>query len=212
MKQSLLFNRIANIYGLFYNLQVKNYRRILSNVKSEFDISLYQSAIDIGCGTGALCKALQEHGLAMTGLDPAEAMLAIAAKKTRKPKPFEPAIQFVQGDVLEGLPFNNQSFDIAITSYVAHGLMPLVRMSLYQEMKRVARHTAIFIDYNEQRSLLTDIIEWLEGGDYFNFIRSVKVELSENFGGLRVIRTGPRSAMYICNIEQEKTDANKRFT
>lgn len=27
-----------------------------------------------------------------------------------------------------------------------------------------------FHDYNKKRSLITDIAEWLEGGDYFNFI------------------------------------------
>lgn len=61
------FNRIATIYSLFFNRQVRTYRCVLENAKAEFDFSTYQSVIDIGCGTGALCKVLQEYGLNVTG-------------------------------------------------------------------------------------------------------------------------------------------------
>ncbi|NLF42726.1 MAG: class I SAM-dependent methyltransferase [Bacteroidales bacterium] len=196
-----LFNRIAAVYGLFYNWQVRNYRCILNNIKNQLDISSYQSVIDIGCGTGALCKVLQEYNLEVTGLDSADAMLAIAAKKTGITKPLEPSIRFIHSDVLKGLPIKNKSFDVAITSYVAHGLMPKERIALYNEMKRIAKYTAILFDYNEQRSLITDIAEQLEGGDYFSFIRSIKDELMNQFGNLKVINTGKHSAIYICKIE-----------
>lgn len=197
-KKPFLFNKIAGLYSLFYNWQVRNYRRILDNIKSEYDFSSCQNVVDIGCGTGALGKVLQEYGLNVTGLDPAEAMLSVATKKAGKAKLNETEINFICGDVLNGLPFKDKSFDIAITSYVAHGLMPKDRMILYNEMKRVARKTVIFIDYNEQRSLISDIVEWLEGGDYFNFILTNKDELMEQFGNLQVINTGKRSAAYIC--------------
>lgn len=189
-----LFNRIAAVYGFFFKWQVRNYRNIFAHVKEELDFSTCQRAIDIGCGTGALCQVLQEYGAAVTGIDPAEAMLAIAEKKI-------PGIRFMRGDVLKGLPFPDKSFDLAISSYVAHGFMPGERLLLYQEMSRVARHTAVLIDYNEHRSLITDIAEWLEGGDYFSFIGSVRDELMQQFGNLKAINTGKRSAMYICKIE-----------
>lgn len=196
-----MFNRIAAVYGLFFNWQVRNYRNIFDNAKEELDFSNYQSVIDIGCGTGALCKVLQEYGLGVTGLDPAEAMLAIATKKAGKTEPNEPFIRFIHGDVLNGLPFRDKSFDLTISSYVAHGLMPKERLILYNEMRRVARHTAVLFDYNEHRSLITDIAEWLEGGDYFNFIGNIRDELMNQFGNLKVIITGKRSAIYICKIE-----------
>lgn len=68
-------------------------------------------------------------------------------------------------------------------------------------MKRVSKYAAVLFDYNERRSLITDIAEWLEGGDYFNFIGSVEDELQKQFGNLKIINTGKRSAMYICKIE-----------
>jgi len=49
--------------------------------------------------------------------------------------------------------------------------------------------------------LITDIAEWLEGGDYFRFIENIKDELMDQFGNLKVINTGKHSAMYICRIE-----------
>ena len=76
-EKAFLFDRIATVYGLFFNLQVRKYRYIFDSVKAELDLSSYQSIIDIGCGTGALCKVLGEFGMSVTGLDPAEAMLAI---------------------------------------------------------------------------------------------------------------------------------------
>lgn len=144
-----VFNRIATIYSLFFNRQVRSYRCILENVKTELDFSTYQSVIDIGCGTGALCKVLQEYRLDATGLDLAVAMLAIAKKKAGKVAPNESCVRFICGDVLNGLPYRDDSFDVAIASYVAHGLMPNERLILYNEMKRVARHTAVLFDYND---------------------------------------------------------------
>ncbi len=72
---------------------------------------------------------------------------------------------------------------------------------MYNEMKRIARRTVVFFDYNDKRSLITDIAEWLEGGDYFSFIGGIRDELRQQFGNLEIINTGKHSAMYICQIE-----------
>lgn len=200
-KKPFLFNKIAIFYSVFFNWQVRNYHRILNNTKAEWDFSTYKNVIDIGCGTGALCKVLQEYGFDVTGLDPAEAMIEIATKKNSKAESGESSVSFICGDVLEGLAFENNSFDLAISSYVAHGLMPKDRLSLYSEMKRVAKRAVVLIDYNEKRSLISDIVEWIEGGDYFNFIKTNKVELLNYFGNVKVINTGKKSSMYICKID-----------
>src|SRR5215472_8572385 len=39
------------------------------------------SVLDLGCGTGTLCCALAARGHRVTGVDPAEAMLAVAKRK-----------------------------------------------------------------------------------------------------------------------------------
>ncbi len=215
MKEQSLFDLIAGVYGLFYNSQRKHYRKIIAEVGSKLNLSTYKNIIDIGCGTGAFCCALSESGLQVTGIDASEKMLKVARAKTTNStnsanstnsttaisnanliqlcKP----ITFINASILEKLPFEDGAFDVSIASYVAHGLKPLDRRLMYQEMKRVTKHVLILYDYDDQRSLGTDVIEWLERGDYFNFIKVVKEELTEALGEIRVIDMPGKAAMYV---------------
>lgn len=192
-EKNLLFDLIAPIYGLFYNYQKRHFKAALDSVQSQLDLSEYKNIIDIGCGTGALCSVLHGKGLSVTGIDPARKMLNIAKKKNENS-----GIELIEASSLERLPFSDKSFDISIASYVAHGINEQERKIMYQEMSRITKHLVIIYDYNENRSLLTNTIEWLEGGDYFNFIRTVKSELKVNFREMRVLNVGVRESLYIC--------------
>lgn len=201
----LLFNAIAPIYGLFFNRQAKKFREVLERVQSELDLPSFNTILDVGCGTGALCSVLSQKGLEVTGVEPAEKMLTIARKKTKGQ-----SVTLMQANVLEGLPFKNDSFDIAIASYVAHGLEPSERKRLYKEMGRVAREYVVIYDYNQKRSALTSFVEWMEGGDYFRFIKSAEkemkgcaTELASCFSEVRVVNVDVRAAWYICTPMQE---------
>jgi len=96
----------------------------------------------------------------------------------------------------------DKSFDISISSYVAHGLKADERKTMYDEMSRITKDLVIFYDYNEKRAALTDIVEWLEGGDYFNFIKVVQTEMKEYFGDVRVIDVTKRGALYVCELDE----------
>jgi|LGVE01.1.fsa_nt_gb ubiquinone/menaquinone biosynthesis C-methylase UbiE len=199
-KDSGLFNSIAPIYGLFYKIQKKNFRKTIEQIQQEFDILEFKSIIDIGCGTGAFCSVLNEKGMSVTGIDAAEKMLKIA-----RSKPENKDINFFQADILEKLPFEDNHFEIAITSYVAHGLKQAQRKQMYAEMGRVAKKRVIIHDYNNQRSFGTSLIEWLEGGDYFHFIRHAEPEMKDCmtklkpcFSEVRVVNVGVRANWYIC--------------
>jgi hypothetical protein len=72
-------------------------------------------------------------------------------------------------------------------------------------MSRVAKHYVIIHDYNANRSVLTSLIEYLEGGDYFYFIKHArrelqecKAELDRCFSQVEVIQVGKRANWYIC--------------
>jgi len=202
--KSGLFNRIAGVYGWFYEYQLKRYRRILNEQREEFSFKGYESVLDVGCGTGALCQALREEGLTVVGVDEAEQMLAVARKKN-------PDIEFVQSSGTKRLPFPDHSFDISIASYVAHGLSPQDRKSLYEEMSRVTRHWVILFDYNQNRSLPTSFVEYLEGGDYFHFIQHGRKEMEECVSELNrcfqqvwVMDVDKRAAWYLCRTFGEK--------
>lgn len=197
---SLLFNSIAPIYGLFYNMQKSRYSTVIDRVSEALDLTSYGTVLDVGCGTGALCSVLNEKGFVVTGIDPADKMLRIA-----KRQPENKTITFIQANVLELLPFENKTFDLSIASYVAHGLQKNERKQMYAEMSRVSKSKVIIYDYNQKRGLLTSIIEWLERGDYFRFIKGAKEEMEqcvsemrECFSEVHVVDVDSKAAWYIC--------------
>jgi SAM-dependent methyltransferase len=195
-KGYFIFNVIAPIYGWFYQSQKKHYQGILEKVKSEFNWQEFHDILDIGCGTGALSSVFNEKGLSVTAVDPVQRMLDIASSK-----PENCNIKYVKANVLKSLPFEDNSFDIVIASYVAHGLKAHERKVMYSEMKRIAKEYVILHDYNGQRALMTTLIEWLEGGDYFNFIRDVREEMERHPCDVRVVDVDKRAAWYICRAK-----------
>lgn len=189
-----LFDKIAPIYGLFFDFQVKHFTKIEKRIRSEIDISKYKTVLDIGCGTGALCKVLYEKNLEVVGVDPSKGMLAQANKRL-KGNP----IELILIDPNKSLPFEDKSFDLVIISYVVHGLEEEKRIKLYKEMKGLAKEMVIVYDYNEKRGLLTTIIEYLENGDYFNFIKIAEEEMGKVFNKVKKIHVGKRAAWYLCD-------------
>lgn len=199
--KNFLFDFIAPIYGLFYNSQKKNYKMTIDFMKKDLDITLYDNVIDIGCGTGALCSVLNKEGLKVTGIEPAVRMLKIGMKKTENKD-----IRFLQCNTCAKLPFEDKSFDISIASYVAHGLHKQERKQLLNEMSRLTKDFVIIHDYNNKRNVFTNIIEWFEGGDYFNFIKVIKTELDDHFKSVKVVNIKKRAAWYICQPYTNRGD------
>ena len=198
-----VFDLIAPVYGLFFTHQKRHFRSVLLAVQDKIDMASCKTVIDIGCGTGALCAVLQENGFTVTGVDPAGEMLKIASRK-----PENQGVSFLQSSALERLPFADRHFDIAIASFVAHGLHTAERELLYAEMNRLARHLVVVHDYNGHRALLTDIIEWLERGDYFHFIKVAGDEMSRFFSSVRILDVSARAAWYVCSPRTAKNETN----
>ncbi|MFO7969538.1 MAG: class I SAM-dependent methyltransferase [Candidatus Izemoplasmatales bacterium] len=192
---TFIFNTIAPIYGLFFNSQVKNYKKIITKQKTDFNLLAFNEILDVGCGTGALMTALTELGMEVTGIEIAKNMLKVAKKKVKAKE-----IKCIEGDVLNTLPFKDKEFPITIAAFVAHGLKPKEREVMYEEMKRVSKKYVIFHDYNKKRNILTDIIEFLERGDYFYFIKHAKSEMEKHFSHVRVLNVDKRACWYICKI------------
>ena len=191
-KHSKIFNAIAPIYAVFYNFQVKYYHETLKKTKEEIDIAKYKTVLDIGCGTGALSYVLYKNGLKVTGIDIAKKMVEKSKEKLK-----DTDVKIYEVDSKKSFPFPDKSFDLVISSYVAHGLKEDKRIELYKEASRLARKKVIFHDYNKNRAVLTTIIEWLEGGDYFNFIKIAESEMKEHFKKVRVIDVYKRASWYI---------------
>jgi len=188
-----VFHLIAPVYSWFYNSQKRNYNEIIDILEENINLSQYKSIVDVGCGTGAMCSVLNKRGFNVTGIEPVKRMLNIGKRKQENEN-----INFVQASALEKTHFDAKSFDVSIASYVLHGLKEHERNLIYKEMNRLTKKLVIIYDYNETRAFLTDIIEWLEGGDYFNFIKRVKKEMNDNFSSVNIININSHASLYVC--------------
>lgn len=193
-----IFDGIAPIYGLFFAYQVRMYRRNLA-ANPVCYVGGPCSVLDIGCGTGALASVLAEKGHDVTGLDGSVRMIEVARRLNQHLR-----IRFIVGNALEPV---EGRFDVVVASYVLHGLPQTARLELYETMKRLAIKRVIIMDYNQRRGILTSLIEWLERGDYFNFIRTAESEMRQIFPSVTVIQTGKRAAWYVCECIPEPMDA-----
>lgn len=189
-KHARLFDRIAMPYAWFFAGQVRAYAEHFKNHGHLLAEPAGRTALDIGCGTGAFTTALRNAGWNVTGVDAAAGMVGQAARR---------GVRCINKNILAGLPFADASQDLVTAAYVAHGLRAADRAILFSEMKRISRGMVLLHDYGPERSLVTDVIEWVEGGDYFNFIRTGLEEMRMVFGQVRVVRVARQAAWYICS-------------
>jgi len=191
----MIFNVIAPVYNWFFTRQVRAYRSLIAQNERLFTIPNAGRVLDLGCGTGAFLFCLDEMGYKAVGVDFSPSMLR-AAKKSTAGK----FIELVHGDVTQGLDFPDKSFDLVLASYVLHGVSSGLRERFYAEASRLSKGQVLFHDYNKNRRILTDIIEWAERGDYFEFVRHGEDEMRAYFQSVERIDVGIQTAVYICSL------------
>jgi ubiquinone/menaquinone biosynthesis C-methylase UbiE len=185
-----LFDRLAYPYTWFYKHQVRQAKRsipILLETLAEPCLSV----LDVGCGTGAMCQVFYENKISVDGCDRSAEMLKYAKRLTSA------EITYTRADTQIGLPYGDGSFDLVYASLVAHGMPADQRRMLYTEMRRISRKYVVLLEYSQTRHWLVDIMEFLERGDYFNFIKVVDKELNSYFGDLKKIPVNRFAALYI---------------
>lgn len=93
--------RLAAIYDHFdgKRTDLEHYLAIVRELKA-------RSVLDIGCGTGSFATILAERGFEVTGVDPAQASIAIAQRK-----PFADMVRWVSGDISK---ISTNSADMAV--------------------------------------------------------------------------------------------------
>jgi len=190
-----LFHRIAPLYGLFYRYQLRQYRRFVSTMQERYD-DFRGHVLDVGFGTSALMRALAEEGFEVYGVDAAPNMVKTAEKKLRNHK-----VTTREANVLKGLPFDSDSFDVVLSSYVLHGLPKEGRAKMYEEMKRLSRNYVVFYEHSFKPSLPIRIAEKLEGGEYFAFKDDVAEELYRHFPCFESHKLSKNVVVYLCQVE-----------
>jgi len=183
-----LFHVIAGIYRWFFRSEQKMFRSVVAVQAGKAGAEPGDSFLDIGCGTGALISVLEESGFQAQGVDAAPNMVRVARRA---------GCACIQADIATGLPYPDASFDFVTASFVAHGLGADIRRRLYAEARRVARKAVIIHDYRGKQSFLTELVERLEGGDFFGFVSSGEAHMRQAFSSLDIIDIGHRKAWYI---------------
>ena len=140
-----------------------------------------------------LGAVLSEMGFHVTGIDNSKKMIDIAINKLKE----DNLVEFIHSDASK-LPFKSKAFDICFASYVAHGMKSAERLSMFKEMKRVSKDLVIFHDYNEKRRLVIDFAEWLEGGNYFDYLKHFKSEIKDFFQHVEMLEVSKYSTWFIC--------------
>ncbi len=189
-----LFNVIAYFYQWFFKGQAKGYSENLEKYGKHLNIPKGGKILDIGCGTGAFGYAfkLKDESYEVQGIDIAEKMVKRAKKKNK--------LVCEHGDILEGLRFPDNSFDLVIAGMVLHGLDSKKREIFYRETSRIAKEYVLFQDYSPDRNILISFIEWIERGDYFNFVRAIPKEFENNFKEVQIFKINSHTNWYLCKI------------
>ena len=183
-----LFHRIAPVYRIFFRFQVQSYGLIFHSHHQLLPNG--GKALDIGCGTGAFSRSLHLGGYRVLGVDLAPGMI-------RQARVLNPEMEFSLADGME-LPYPDKSFDLVTAAYVAHGLSPANRLALYREAARLSNGLVLFHDFNLRRNIIVDLVERLEGGNYFSFLQNGVAEMRQVFPRVEVIEVGIRSNWYLC--------------
>jgi len=188
-KHRLVFNFIAPVYNLFFRYQCREMTAVINTSFHRLGIPQGGKILDIGCGTGALVRTLQSFGYKAEGVDMSEGMLKQASSR---------GLECQYGNALEGLPYPGSSFDLVTLFFVAHGLDREKRKVLFREAARISRGTVLIHDYSGRRNRLIDFVEYMEGGDYFNFIKTGPEEMADVFGSVETVEIKKTGNWYIC--------------
>jgi SAM-dependent methyltransferase len=133
------YNETANTYDSLHDIEPEHTRALERAWPLVARLAL-RSALDVGCGTGRSMKWLRDHApeLALSGIDPANAMLNIARQTM-------PDATLDLGKA-EHLPYADGSFDLVVATGIMHHVdRPSAVIS---EMLRVAGKAIVISDHN----------------------------------------------------------------
>ena len=183
------FHLIAPLYQSFFKFQVLHYSKIIKKHLPQLTSEREGCLLDLGCGTGAFAYCWQKAGFKVLAADAAPGMVSQCLKN---------GLDCIELDILEKLPFADNSFKIITAAYLAHGLTKKERNILYRESSRVAEKLVVFHDFSTRFNLVISFIEALEGSHYNEFINTVPDEMQICFRNVRVIPVNPWHNWYVC--------------
>ncbi len=120
-----------------------------------------EHVLDVGCGTGVLTRlAAETVGLTgrVIGIDPGPKMIGIARKNAALEKS---GAEFKLA-AIENLPFEDNSFDCVLSSFMIHHLPPDLKLKGLTEVYRVLKPGGrlLVVDINRPTNILWWVVVW----------------------------------------------------
>jgi ubiquinone/menaquinone biosynthesis C-methylase UbiE len=157
----------------FYNLLIEPLVAGLKHAVVSRTINA-SKVIDIACGTGTLAFAIGERGSLVTALDLDSEMIAFAQERALEKGINN--VRFVLGDASDLSLYQDNEFDVSVTSMAIHQFEEGLAVSILSEMKRISGKVVI-ADYNcplpaGLSGKVASGIERLAGGDHYRNFRN----------------------------------------
>jgi len=173
-------NHVASLYDpLIEHLSFGREQRFRELCLKYMAIRPEDRILDVGCGTGTLtllaARQLGPQG-AITGIDAAPRMIAIAQDKARR----QGLAARFQAAVAESLPFADGEFDLVVNSMFCHHLDLELKRAAFREMHRVLAPGGRLITADIDRP--TTLLGWLTG--WAGRWLLMQPEIGENLQGL----------------------------
>ncbi|MFV1948882.1 MAG: class I SAM-dependent methyltransferase [Anaerolineales bacterium] len=180
---------MAPIYDLTF-LNLPGYQQAAHDLIERLEVSIYDAALDVGCGTGLLTLSLAKQARCTIGLDLSLAMLKKQALKSSRQGL---NIELLHGSILK-LPITDHEFTVITTAFMLLYLTPKEKQQALVEIKRMlapggrvgflssrGEIADIFLSRNEWETLLTEAgfsdIQIEERYDIFRLVTAQKREV-----------------------------------
>lgn len=155
---------IAHIYDFILYPFITPIRKIILRFVEKYK---YKKILDVCCGTGNQLKLLKSKGFDVYGVDLSDAMLRVAGKGLH-------AVNCSKEDA-EAMSFENNSFDLVMTTFALHDKTTQSALSILKEMMRITKIEGhiIIVDFNIEDSVpvisrkVCTFIESLAGGEHY---------------------------------------------
>ncbi|ADY57472.1 Methyltransferase type 11 [Syntrophobotulus glycolicus DSM 8271] len=181
------------VYKILNIRMRSNYRAALPAILERMAISKETTVLDVGTGTGALAGLLSEYTPNITGIDFSIDMLN-QAKITYGQK-----IDFIHMPAHEIAKFGPESFDLVTSAFCLHDMNNEYRLTVLQEMQRVAAEKVVILDFPKTFNPVIRLIELLEGSFYHDFVQQIDDQLNSVFSMVEEILFSNELIIYICD-------------
>lgn len=137
-----------------------------------------KTALEYGCGTGALTSQISPLFKKIRAKDLSVGMVEQAKKRTKK---CCKNIEFLEGDLLN-ITEKKNSYDYVFISFALHLFPPEKQEVILRHLVNVAREKVIVVDHVRKWNPLSAFVEWMEGSYYDQFVTTDFEKMSIRLG------------------------------